>query len=344
MMPAAMSAAVEQTISSEIRRYTDPVTEFPVFRLTSPSSSAWLPAWNQSATVRRGHTLLYVSDRGGSLQAWRMDTRSGESKRLTEAQALDRGSVTLTPDQHSICFVDGRSVGIHPLSGGRERVAYRVPDTHHPAGGFSVAHDGSFCTLAEQVGGRHRLRLIRFAGNTALTLFEKEQAFRDVMPRPGGTALLYRSDEGLWLAPLEGHAPVKLNTASGEIGPAYWSVDGRTLLYLQLESPGTIRQLNPETGQDTVVARTSRFVSFSPNSDQTVFAGASGSKVSPCMLVLVRSVRRELTLCEHRSSHPEMADPVFSPDSQQVFFVSDREGRPAIYSMRLEHLLEKTEE
>src|SRR5581483_8479014 len=145
LIPAALPAAVEQSISSEMRRYTDPVTEFPVLRLTSPAYSGWHPAYNQSATIRRGNTLLYISDRSGSAQAWRMDTHNGESRRLTDAQALDRESVTLTPDQRSVCFVDGRSVGIHPLNGGRERVFYRVPDTHEAAGGFSVAHDGAFC-------------------------------------------------------------------------------------------------------------------------------------------------------------------------------------------------------
>jgi oligogalacturonide lyase len=186
--------------------------------------------------------------------------------------------------------------------------------------------------------------LIRFAGNTAQTFFESEQQIEDVAPRPGTAQLMYRSGGALWVATPDGGPGAKLGTAAGEIGPAYWSRDGKAVLYLHLESPGTIRQLDPEMGKDTLLASTSRFVAFSPNVDDSVFVGVSGSKVSPCVLLLLRSVRRELTLCEHRSSHPETANPVFSADSQQVFFVSDREGRPAIYSMRLERLLEKTEE
>src|SRR5947209_11095655 len=109
LMPtASFAATIEQIGSSEIRRYADAITEFPVVRLTSPAHSAWLPAYNQTAVARHSSVLLYVSDRSGSRQAWRMD-RSGESRRLTDAEALDRTSVTLIADQRSFCFVDGRS-------------------------------------------------------------------------------------------------------------------------------------------------------------------------------------------------------------------------------------------
>jgi oligogalacturonide lyase len=346
LVPAAsLRAAVEQTASPEIRKYTDPVTEFPVVRLTSPAHSAWLPAYNQTAVARHSSVLLYVSDRSGSRQAWRMD-HSGESRRLTDAEALDRTSVTLTSDQRSFCFVDGRSIGVHPLAAGRGRVVYRVPDSHDPAGAFSISRDASLCTLAEKSGARHRLRLIRLAGNTAQTLFESDDDIHDVIQRPGGGQLLYRSANALWIATLDGGAGRKVITGNGDIGPAYWSRDGRTILYLSLAEaqPGAIREVEPDSGRDILVARTSRFVSFSPNQDDSVFIGASASKVSPYLLLLLRSARRELTLCEHRASTPNLVNPVFSSDSQQVFFVSDREGRPAIYSMRLDRLLEKTDE
>jgi oligogalacturonide lyase len=34
--------------------------------------------------------------------------------------------------------------------------------------------------------------------------------------------------------------------------------------------------------------------------------------------------------------------PVFSPDSQQLYFQSDRDGQPALYSVRLDKLVELT--
>jgi len=35
--------------------------------------------------------------------------------------------------------------------------------------------------------------------------------------------------------------------------------------------------------------------------------------------------------------------PIFAPGSQSLFFLSDRHGRPAIYGMALEKIVERTE-
>jgi oligogalacturonide lyase len=50
-----------------------------------------------------------------------------------------------------------------------------------------------------------------------------------------------------------------------------------------------------------------------------------------------------LTLCEHRASDPALAAPIFSPDSQLVYFLSDKEGKPAIYRIHVERFVEKIE-
>ena len=71
---------------------------------------------------------------------------------------------------------------------------------------------------------------------------------------------------------------------------------------------------------------------------------SSGSKASPHVLLLVRAVRREFTLCEHRASNPSMVSPIFSPNSQHVFFMSDQHGKPAIYRIAVDKLVEATED
>jgi oligogalacturonide lyase len=61
------------------------------------------------------------------------------------------------------------------------------------------------------------------------------------------------------------------------------------------------------------------------------------------VLLLLRVARREFTLCEHKASDAALVQPIFSPDSQSVFFQSDREGKPAIYRVRVEKLVEETQ-
>ncbi len=77
--------------------------------------------------------------------------------------------------------------------------------------------------------------------------------------------------------------------------------------------------------------------------DSSVLVGASGSKASPYVLLLVRSVKRELTLCEHRASDPSRVTTIFSPNSQRIFFQSDQDGKMAIYAMLVDRLVETTE-
>jgi oligogalacturonide lyase len=38
-----------------------------------------------------------------------------------------------------------------------------------------------------------------------------------------------------------------------------------------------------------------------------------------------------------------MVAPIFSADSQQIFFESDRDGKPAIYKVHVSQLVEETE-
>jgi oligogalacturonide lyase len=38
-----------------------------------------------------------------------------------------------------------------------------------------------------------------------------------------------------------------------------------------------------------------------------------------------------------------MVTPMFTPSSQRIFFTSDRDGKPAIYTMSVEKLVESTD-
>jgi oligogalacturonide lyase len=138
-----------------------------------------------------------------------------------------------------------------------------------------------------------------------------------------------------------------LRVAAGGIGPALWSSDGRMVYYINFPEGGkalnNIREFDPDTNEDRPVANTSQYVHFGRNADSSVFVGASGSKASPYILLLVRSVKRELALCEHRASDPTQVAPIFAPNSQRVFFQSDRHGKMAIYSIRVERLVEATD-
>jgi oligogalacturonide lyase len=335
-------------LPSEIVRYLDPATEFPVVRLTDPAHTSYLPSYYARAVARKGGFLLYSNDRSGTFQLYRLDLKNGQSHQITSAEKLEPRAVTLMPDEKSCCYVaDGALIHTN-LSGPRERPVYRIPDGFENAGGLSVSEDGLYALLIEKNAVKWRLRLVSMARGSATTVVESDVPLADASPRPHRSGLLYRRGEReLHVVNYDGAQNQNLRVAAGGIGPAMWSADGRTVEYLSFpEEPGqlnTIREYVADTNEDRLVAKTTQYAAFGQNSDSSVFVGASRSKASPYLLLLVRSVKRELTLCEHKCSDPALVAPIFSPSSQRVYFQTDRHGKPAIYSMNIERLVEQTE-
>jgi oligogalacturonide lyase len=330
-----------------MQRYADPATEFQVFRLTNPANESWMPAYYNRAASRRGHFLVYASDRAGTVQAYSMDLKSGQSHQLTNETGLMPATLGLMPDEKNICCVAGGSLQIFNLSNFRSRTLYHSSDGYEPGDGVSVSDDGLYVFLVERNGERHRLRLIPVRGGAPSTVLEANEPLSDPIPRPKRAGVMYRRGSDVWLVNFDGAQNRKLKLASGATGPANWSPDGRQVEYLNFpQETGqlhNLREFTPDTNDERQIARTTQFVHFGENTDGSVIVGASGSKASPYVLLLVRSVKRELTLCEHKASNPARVAPVFSPDSQRIFFQSDRHGKNAIYAMNVERLVSETD-
>jgi oligogalacturonide lyase len=348
---AAHAADRGQTAASEVTRYPDPATDFEVSRLTNPEVANWLPPASGRPISRNGSFLLYASARSGSPQAWRMDLKSGQSRQITQTEGLVPTSLSLMADEKSICYLAGNAVWQASLSSLKAHEVYRTETEPRPSGsgvGFATTDDGLYAVLVETSRTVSRLRLLDLRTGTATTAAESSEPISDPLPRPRRAGILYhRAGRDLWLVNFDGQQNRRLRLAPGATGPAAWSRDGRTAFYLNYpDEPHQLyklREVTPDSNEDRQLAATTQYVSFGSNADSSVFVGASGSKASPYVLLLLRSARRELTLCEHRASDPRLVSPQFSHNSQRVFFQSDRHGKMAIYSMRVEKLVEETE-
>ena len=336
------------TLPLTSRRYSDPTTELDVFRLTEPSYVSTLPAHYNRAFTRNSTTLLFASEREGTAQAFRMDLKTAEWRQLTDTEELDAASLTFTPDNRSFAYFAGRSLSLSPLSSLRERRLHEVAEGWERTPGMSIGPDGTHALFAERRGEGSRLRMIPLARGEAATVTEAPFAISHPVARPMRAQILFRqADQGLWLVDSDGRQKRQLKLAPGLVGPANWSTDGRTILYLNLPEDraqlNNIREYTPDTNTDRLIAKTSQYAHFGFNRDSSVFVGASRNKGSPDILLLLRVTRREMTLCEHKSSQPAETAPRFSPDSQRVFFQSDRDGKPAIYDVHVDELVAKTD-
>lgn len=332
---AAAGAVVPPTKSSgpkqlprvgEFVRFLDGTTETPVVRLTALTSSNSLPAAENRAISVKGRFLVFSSDRSGAASPFRLDLRSGQVSQLLATKDLDVSSLTLDTAARLLLFREGRD--LKQLAIGSKKVQ----------------------TLAENVGQ------FSLGGSPSDFLFIREQKVwkgpeqrliaEDAdwcQVRPGDQGSIFSRPAGedtheLWFCDLRQAAkPIRL--AAAPVSMPCWSNDGRSVFFLRNRS---LYEVVPETGSEQKLGGMSQFVSFSANADGSVFVGAVQSKAQPTINLLLRSPAREFTLCEHRASQPQLCAPVFSADSKRVYFNSDFQGKPAIYSVNVEALIEET--
>jgi oligogalacturonide lyase len=294
---------------------------------------------------RRGGFLLYSRD---NEMVCRLEIKSGVSQEIAQAVGIDPRSLSMVPDERSLYWTEsGMTLVQTPLTtNARKRTVYETSQGWRLGSGMSVSEDGLFVTLVETKENQHRLRLIATGKGVATTVAESPVTLKDPVIRPKRAGLFYSRGSELWLASFDGSQNYKLRAAGGEIMGAHWSADGRTIEYLvkaEGASLPALRECQPDANEDKLVAPTSQFAAVSRNGDASVFVGASGSKASPHVLLLLRSVKREFTLAEHKASDPSQVSPVFSPNSQRIFFQTDRDGKWAIFMMQVEKLVEETE-
>jgi oligogalacturonide lyase len=266
LAPWALAEQKGAILPSAWQRYSDPATEFEVLRLTDPAHSSWLPAYYNRVLARRGGFLLFASDATSAPQACRMDLHSGESRRLTEAAHLDTSSIAMLPDERSLCYFDGPALYHMPLGSLHTRRIYEVAEGWERSAGTSVADDGA-ALFGETRNGASRLQVVGLQKGAVRTVTEAPFILSHPQARPKRAQILYRQgDEALWLVNSDGAQNRKLPLADGRIGPARWSPDGRTVLYLNFpDDPSqlhAIRECSPDQNADKLVARTSQFAHF----------------------------------------------------------------------------------
>lgn len=336
------------SLPTEWGRYADPATEFEVLRLTGAEHASVMPAQPAQAIDHRSRSLLYASNRSGSWQAYLLDLSKGSSRALAVMTDLDPASLTLSADDKSALLAGGPVLHSVPFATLRPQELYRVRDGWTRTGCLAPTGDGTSLFFVEAQGQVSQLRRMRLPRVAPETVTEQPGAILEPTPNPRRATVFWLSATGeLWVAGFDGVGQRRVETPPGRVLQAHWAPDGQSIFYLLASADATqlnaIREQGLDSKADALVARTSQFAAFSLNANATVFLGASRSKASPTVLVLLRATHREFTLCEHKASDPHAVAPVFAPNSQRIVFQSDRHGKPAIYMMNVEKLIEKTD-
>lgn len=323
----------------EKTKFVDAGTEAELTRVTDPNAAAsTLPPAHQFIFSRRGHILIYAREQGGQKQPWSLDLKSWRNRRIGSARSLDPESLTLTADEKLLAFIDGNALLVGAPGKGTKKIH---EFTGKPGPGLGATERE---IIAVDAG---RLLSIPVNGGGSSVIAESGAPIEYPMAQPGGSLVAYRSAGGLWVVPRTGGSPKRLPTAeTGRVIQARWAPSGDSLLCLLSAGAGgpvTLEEVNPAEGPAAKIANTSQYAAFTATPDGSVYFGASGSKGAPIVFLLLRQNRRELALCEHAAKEPATARVAVSPDARHLFFHSDRDGRPALYMLDLEKLVEKPE-
>jgi len=338
---------------AEARRFADPLTEREVWRLTPRSHAHFLPQAHNRIASEKNSFLLVAGRRSEETHAFRIELPSGRPTQLTEGPGVFGLSLALAPDERSFFFLQGSSLKHTGLRSLKEREVFRLDDGWQFTGDLSLSIDGRYAALVEIREPLHRLRIVEtLKGKHWLVAEEKTRIYRPQL-RPKRDQVLY-SQAGaarLWLVNLDGKQRQSIRPVQPgeEIGPEYWTADGKLIGYAHHAETGrrkaTARTYNPDTREEKTLAPCTQFWGMSGNSDHSALAGESRSKAGPNIYVLFPLIEREITVCEHYASRatPEVEPrPAFSPDSQWIYFNSDREGVPAVYRAGVADWVEKT--
>lgn len=328
-------------------RFLDRATEFAVTRLTSPEHESWLPLSPGRGVSRRGDAALATTRiEDQRLLRW-LEFGSGAGKVLAESPGFDPFTAALTSDDRWIIAADGVRLVAFQRQNLRQSTVAELDPAKPLCAPLAPSADRVTVFLAQSSGGGSEIRSLRLGQDRNLVHHESAEPVDELAPNPRRALIAWRTRSGsVWIGGLDGSKSRKIETPGGRVLQFHWTAGGQSILYLLEPADSTklveIREQQVDSRGDEHVAKTSQFASFAPNADASAFVGASRSKASPHILLLLRKTMREMTLCEHGDDNAASCRPVFTPDSQSVLFTSSMHAKPALYLVGVEKLIEKT--
>ena len=310
-----------------------PFTSFPGAEIEpsfSPDDKQIAFAWN--------------GPRGDNYDVYVKPLDAGPLLRLTSHPGADR-SPCWSPDGRYIAFIrfsqNEDSIVLVPTNGGPERVLYSGPPPFFRLAGHSLSWspDGKSLAFSDRASplAPSGIYLLSIESLERRRLTSPPDGYGDRSPAisPGGDQLAFtrrssNDKDDIYLAPISGGNPTRLTSDNSVITGMAWTPDGREIIFASkregaprlwkiLASGGTPERV-PASGEspDTfAVSRQGRFLAYASTiSDRNIWrVEAQGVKSAgggqPVKLI--------------SSTRPDDS-PQYSPDGQQIVFVSSRTG------------------
>jgi Tol biopolymer transport system component/tRNA A-37 threonylcarbamoyl transferase component Bud32 len=290
----------------------------------------------EPAVAPDGSQVAFVSDKGGILHIWLVDTKGVATQQVTFGPDPDRDPAWLS-DGSAILFTrisSGRQgIWMVPRLGGAASLL--VADAADPA----VSPDGSRLAFVREVAPSAEPRVFIAPINRpeqarqCTTDADGRWEHRHPAWSPDGRMLCYRAHHALWTVPADGGSAERLTHDNESARHPAWSTDGKSVYYTSGRE-GTVALWKVDLARRVPERMT---LGTGPESDASVSRDGTTIVYSTADEDF-EVILHDISTGAERSSGTRRAEqmPRFMPDGSAVLLVSDRvDGRDELWAQPL---------
>jgi Tol biopolymer transport system component len=263
--------------------WTVPAQGGPALQVTDDPAVDWNPIWSPD-----GKYLYFASDRGGSMNLWRVPIDEPSGKVLGRPEAITTpasfvGTLSFAADGRHLAYASMlttsniQMLAFDPASKTVTGAPVPITSGSKPYSNPDISPDGAWLAF-QASGGQEDIFVCRIDG-TGLRQLTNDVA-RDRVPRwsPDGQRIAFYSDRNgrynIWSIHPDGSGLEQLTDAAGNLDFAVWSPDGSRMVASDINTGGAVyvfdprvpwKQQNPQTLPPHPSGRVFTAYSWSPD-------------------------------------------------------------------------------
>jgi len=234
--------------------YTVPAHGGEAVQVTDDSFLNWDPVWS-----RDGRHLYFASDRGGTMNLWRVPIDEGSGRLLGKPEPVptpsqSSGLLSFSRDERRILYASNDSTSsleraaFDPSMGRVAGPLLPVNRELKTVNSAETSPDGQWIVFDASVPNED-LFLIRVDGSGLRRLTEDVHKDRNPRWSPAGDRILFYSNRGglyqAWTIRPDGSQLEKLTDVAGGVANCFWATDGRRLVCPSSEGASVVDLTRP---------------------------------------------------------------------------------------------------